>query len=312
MHKENNMEKIYDCVIVGGGPAGLTSAIYLARAGKKCLVLERETPGGQMVNTTLIENYPGFKSITGTDLSLAMKDQVESLGVKIVQSDVLSYDLHGEIKSLRTYMGLIQTKTVILALGASNRQLECQGERRYIGNGVSFCATCDGSLYANKTVAVVGGGNTAFTDVIYLSNICKKVYIIHRRDAFRADDILIKKVDELASANKVEYLLNTTIVDITGKEKVNAIDILNKLTGETKTLLIDGVFVAIGRTPDTALLQDLIELDSSGYIVTDSDMKTSLPGVFAAGDARVKKLRQIVTATSDGAIAALGVINYLN
>lgn len=306
------MEKIYDCVIVGGGPAGLTSAIYLARAGKKCLVLERETPGGQMVNTTLIENYPGFKSITGTDLSLAMKDQVESLGVKIVQSDVLSYDLHGEIKSLRTYMGLIQTKTVILALGASNRQLECQGERRYIGNGVSFCATCDGSLYANKTVAVVGGGNTAFTDVIYLSNICKKVYIIHRRDAFRADDILIKKVDELASANKVEYLLNTTIVDITGKEKVNAIDILNKLTGETKTLLIDGVFVAIGRTPDTALLQDLIELDSSGYIVTDSDMKTSLPGVFAAGDARVKKLRQIVTATSDGAIAALGVINYLN
>lgn len=306
------MEKIYDCVIVGGGPAGLTSAIYLARAGKKCLVLERETPGGQMVNTTLIENYPGFKSITGTDLSLAMKDQVESLGVKIVQSDVLSYDLHGEIKSLRTYMGLIQTKTVILALGASNRQLECQGERRYIGNGVSFCATCDGSLYANKTVAVVGGGNTAFTDVIYLSNICKKVYLIHRRDAFRADDILIKKVDELASANKVEYLLNTTIVDITGKEKVNAIDILNKLTGETKTLLIDGVFVAIGRTPDTALLQDLIELDSSGYIVTDSDMKTSLPGVFAAGDARVKKLRQIVTATSDGAIAALGVINYLN
>lgn len=306
------MEKIYDCVIVGGGPAGLTSAIYLARAGKKCLVLERETPGGQMVNTTLIENYPGFKSITGTDLSLAMKDQVESLGVKIVQSDVLSYDLHGEIKSLRTYMGLIQTKTVILALGASNRQLECQGERRYIGNGVSFCATCDGSLYANKTVAVVGGGNTAFTDVIYLSNICKKVYLIHRRDAFRADDILIKKVDELANANKVEYLLNTTIVDITGKEKVNAIDILNKLTGETKTLLIDGVFVAIGRTPDTALLQDLIELDSSGYIVTDSDMKTSLPGVFAAGDARVKKLRQIVTATSDGAIAALGVINYLN
>lgn len=306
------MEKIYDCVIVGGGPAGLTSAIYLARAGKKCLVLEREIPGGQMVNTTLIENYPGFKSITGTDLSLAMKDQVESLGVKIVQSDVLSYDLHGEIKSLRTYMGLIQTKTVILALGASNRQLECQGERRYIGNGVSFCATCDGSLYANKTVAVVGGGNTAFTDVIYLSNICKKVYLIHRRDAFRADDILIKKVDELASANKVEYLLNTTIVDITGKEKVNAIDILNKLTGETKTLLIDGVFVAIGRTPDTALLQDLIELDSSGYIVTDSDMKTSLPGVFAAGDARVKKLRQIVTATSDGAIAALGVINYLN
>lgn len=306
------MEKIYDCVIVGGGPAGLTSAIYLARAGKKCLVLEREIPGGQMVNTTLIENYPGFKSITGTDLSLAMKDQVESLGVKIVQSDVLSYDLHGEIKSLRTYMSLIQTKTVILALGASNRQLECQGERRYIGNGVSFCATCDGSLYANKTVAVVGGGNTAFTDVIYLSNICKKVYLIHRRDAFRADDILIKKVDELASANKVEYLLNTTIVDITGKEKVNAIDILNKLTGETKTLLIDGVFVAIGRTPDTALLQDLIELDSSGYIVTDSDMKTSLPGVFAAGDARVKKLRQIVTATSDGAIAALGVINYLN
>lgn len=306
------MEKIYDCVIVGGGPAGLTSAIYLARAGKKCLVLERETPGGQMVNTSLIENYPGFKSITGTDLSLAMKDQVESLGVKIVQSDVLSYDLHGEIKSLRTYMGLIQTKTVILALGASNRQLECQGERRYIGNGVSFCATCDGSLYANKTVAVVGGGNTAFTDVIYLSNICKKVYLIHRRDAFRADDILIKKVDELASANKVEYLLNTTIVDITGKEKVNAIDILNKLTGETKTLPIDGVFVAIGRTPDTALLQDLIELDSSGYIVTDSDMKTSLPGVFAAGDARVKKLRQIVTATSDGAIAALGVINYLN
>ncbi len=305
------MEKIYDTIIVGGGPAGLTAAIYLKRANADILVLERNIPGGQMVNTPLIENYPGFSKIDGVELSLAMKNQVESLGVEIMQTDVLDYELDKVIKTLKIYNGTLKAKTIILALGASSKQVECNGEQKFIGRGVSYCATCDGALYSGKTVAVVGGGNSAFTDCLYLANMCKKVYLIHRRDAFRADKVLEAQVRNLEKTGKVEFVLNSTVSEINGNTNVESITITNKLTNKNKSLSVSAIFVAIGRTPDTLLLNGKINLTDGGYIKTDENMLTSVPGVFAAGDCREKNFRQIVTATSDGAIASLGVIKHL-
>lgn len=306
------MEKVYDTIIVGGGPAGLTAAIYLARANKNVLVLERGIPGGQMVNTPLIENYPGFKKVDGVTLSLEMKAQVEDLGVEIRQTDVLEYNLKGDIKTIKTYKETLSAKTVILALGASSKQVDCEGEQKFIGRGVSYCATCDGSLYKNKDVAVVGGGNTAFTDCIYLSDICRKVYLIHRRDAFRADKVLEDKVRNLVKSGKVEFVLNSTVTSIQGTNSVESISVTNKITSEVINIPVSALFVAIGRSPDTSLLSNQIQLDASGYIITDQTMQTSIAGVFAAGDCRNTLLRQIVTATSDGAIAAITALTYLN
>lgn len=305
------MSKIYDTIIVGGGPAGLTAAIYLKRANKNVIVLERNIPGGQMVNTSIIENYPGFEKIDGVTLSLAMKDQVEKLGVEIVQTDVLEYDLTSPVKTIKTYNNKLQAKTVILALGASSKQIECPGEQKFMGRGVSYCATCDGSLYQNKTVAVVGGGNTAFTECIYLSNLCKKVYLIHRRDAFRADKVLENEVMQLVKNKKIELVLNSTVTSIDGTNKLESISITNKISGSTTVLPIDGLFVAIGRTPDTNLLSNQLNLTTNGYIITDSNMQTNIKGVYAAGDCREKQLRQIVTATNDGAIAAINIISSI-
>lgn len=305
------MEKIYDTIIVGGGPAGLTAAIYLARANKSVLVLERNIPGGQMVNTPIIENYPGFEKIDGVSLALNMKAQVEKLDVEIKQTDVLRYNLQGKIKQIFTYNDTLSAKTIILALGASNKQLECKNEQKFLGRGVSYCATCDGSLFSGKEVAVVGGGNTAFTDVVYLSDICKKVYLIHRRDEFRADKVLISQVEKLAKSGKVEFILNSTVSAINGDNSVISININNKITDQNTVLPISALFIAIGRTPDTSLLSGQINLTSNGYIITDENMQTNIPGVFAAGDCRDKNLRQIVTATSDGAISSLSALTYL-
>lgn len=305
------MEKIYDTIIVGGGPAGLTAAIYLARANKSVLVLERNIPGGQMVNTPIIENYPGFEKIDGVSLALKMKAQVEKLDVEIKQTDVLRYNLQGKIKQIFTYNDTLSAKTIILALGASNKQLECKNEQKFLGRGVSYCATCDGSLFSGKEVAVVGGGNTAFTDVVYLSDICKKVYLIHRRDEFRADKVLISQVEKLAKSGKVEFILNSTVSAINGDNRVISININNKITDQNTVLPISALFIAIGRTPDTSLLSGQINLTSNGYIITDENMQTNIPGVFAAGDCRDKNLRQIVTATSDGAISSLSALTYL-
>lgn len=305
------MGKIYDTIIVGGGPAGLTAAIYLARANKSVLVLERNIPGGQMVNTPIIENYPGFEKIDGVSLALNMKAQVEKLDVEIKQTDVLRYNLQGKIKQIFTYNDTLSAKTIILALGASNKQLECKNEQKFLGRGVSYCATCDGSLFSGKEVAVVGGGNTAFTDVVYLSDICKKVYLIHRRDEFRADKVLISQVEKLAKSGKVEFILNSTVSAINGDNHVISININNKITEQNTVLPISALFIAIGRTPDTSLLSGQINLTPNGYIITDENMQTNIPGVFAAGDCRDKNLRQIVTATSDGAISSLSALTYL-
>lgn len=303
---------VYDIIIVGGGPAGLTSAIYGLRAGKKVLVIERFMPGGQVALTKEIKNYPGYESIDGFVLATNMFNQATSLGMELITSDVLDYEFNGEIKKVKTYEGTFEGKTVILCLGASAKELELENEKRFLGRGVSYCATCDGNFFKDKTVAVVGGGNTAFEDVIYLSNLAKKVYLIHRRDAFRGDYASLEKLNTLAKDNsKLEYVLNSTIVNLCGTEKLESIKVENKLTKEIQTLDVEGVFVAIGRKPDTDLVKDKISLDDKGYIITDADMKTNIDGVYAAGDVRQKTLRQIVTACSDGAIAVLSALTYL-
>ena len=302
---------MYDIIIVGGGPAGLTASIYALRAKKSVLLIERYTPGGQVAQTGKIENYPGFKSIDGMDLASLMFDQATSLGLETVFSDVLDYDLLGKIKKVKTYDGEFEAKTVILALGAVARQLDVENEKKFIGRGVSYCATCDGNFFKNKDVAVVGGGNTSFEDCLYLSDIVNKIYLIHRRDEFRGDRHTLEKLYKLEQEDKIEFILNSTVKALNGKDKLESIVVENKLNKTNREIVVDGLFVAIGRRPDTSLLQDRLNLDENGYIITDENMKTNIDGVYAIGDVRKKRLRQIVTACSDGALASVDIIDYI-
>ncbi len=302
---------MYDIIIVGGGPAGLTASIYALRAKKSVLLIERYAPGGQVAQTGKIENYPGFKSIDGMDLASLMFDQATSLGLETVFSDVLDYDLLGKIKKVKTYDGEFEAKTVILALGAVARQLDVENEKKFIGRGVSYCATCDGNFFKNKDVAVVGGGNTSFEDCLYLSDIVNKIYLIHRRDEFRGDRHTLEKLYKLEQEDKIEFILNSTVKALNGKDKLESIVVENKLNKTNREIVVDGLFVAIGRRPDTSLLQDRLNLDENGYIITDENMKTNIDGVYAIGDVRKKRLRQIVTACSDGALASVDIIDYI-
>ena len=305
---------MYDIIIIGGGPAGLTASIYALRARKSVLLIEKMVVGGQVTQTNEIENYPGFEKITGPELSMKMFEQAEKLGLQTVFSDVKTLSLVGDVKTVETFDGTFEAKTVILAMGAVARQLDIDSEREYMGRGVSYCATCDGNFYRDKIVAVVGGGNSSVGEAIYLSNIAKKVYLIHRRESFRANESDLQKVRALAEGEnaKIEILTNTTVKDIEGNGKVESIILTNLSEKTEKEVAVDGVFVAIGRRPDTAILQDVITLDESGYILTDEEMHTNVAGVFAAGDVRKKGLKQIVTACSDGAIAATEAIEMLN
>ncbi len=304
---------MYDLIIVGGGPAGLTAAIYALRAGLKVLLIERLMPGGQVAQTTKIENYPGFESIDGLELAMKMHVQAEKLGLEIEYADVLEYSIDGEIKKIKTYSNVFEAKSVILALGASAKQLNVANEKKYIGRGLSYCATCDGSFFKDKVVAIVGGGNTSLEDCIYLSGIVKKVYLIHRRDTFRGEHANVANFNRLLNSenSNVTQILNSTVVELFGENKLEGLVLENKINGEKTKLELDGLFVAIGRKPDTELLKDVIELNSNGYIVTDEKMATNIKGVFAAGDVREKSLRQIVTACSDGAIAAISAFEFI-
>lgn len=304
---------MYDLIIVGGGPAGLTAAIYALRAGLKVLLIERLMPGGQVAQTTKIENYPGFESIDGLELAMKMHVQAEKLGLEIEYADVLEYSIDGEIKKIKTYSNVFEAKSVILALGASAKQLNVANEKKYIGRGLSYCATCDGSFFKDKVVAIVGGGNTSLEDCIYLSGIVKKVYLIHRRDTFRGEHANVANFNRLLNSenSNVTQILNSTVVELFGENKLEGLVLENKINGEKTKLELDGLFVAIGRKPDTELLKDVIELNSNGYIVTDEKMATNIKGVFAAGDVREKCLRQIVTACSDGAIAAISAFEFI-
>lgn len=303
---------MYDVIIIGGGPAGLTAGIYSCRAGLKTLIIERLMPGGQVGLTSKVENYPGFISIDGVELAMKMHEHATSVGCEFEFGEVISLDINGKIKTIKTHTKEYQSKTVLLCLGASAKQLNVKGEKSFLGKGLSYCATCDGSLYKDKTVAIVGGGNTSLEDCIYLSGIVKKVYLIHRRDTFRGQETLVKTLNATNLANNnIQQVLNSRVTEIIGKDKIEGIEIENLVNNQTEKIDIDGLFVAIGRKPDTEIISNIVNLDENGYIITDEKMKTNIDGVFACGDVRQKKLRQIVTACSDGAIAGISAFEYI-
>ena len=298
---------MYDIIIIGAGPAGLTSAIYALRANKKVLILEAKSYGGQIINTLDIENYPANMHISGFDLATNLFNQVKELGGVIKMEKVLNIK-NLDDKEVITNKDTYKTHTIIIATGNENRKLGIPNEDKLIGKGISYCATCDGAFYKGKDVAIVGGGNTAIEDALYLSNIANIVYLIHRRDAFRAD---MKTVLELKEKHNVKFIYNSNVTKLNMKEKLESIEITNN-DGEIKTLKVDGLFVAIGRLPSNEAFKDLLSLDESGYVIANENCHTNIPGIFVAGDIRVKELRQLVTATSDGAIAAFEAIKYLN
>ena len=303
---------MYDIIIIGGGPAGLTASIYALRAKKSVLLIERYAPGGQVAQTGKIENYPGFKSIDGLELSNLMFEQVSDLGLETIYTDVIKYDLLGKVKKVETYDGTFECKAVVLALGAVARQLDVENEKKFIGKGISYCATCDGNFFKDKNVAVVGGGNTSFEDCLYLADIVNKIYLIHRRDEFRGDKHTLLKLKEFEKVGKIEFVLNSVVKALNGEDKLISVVVENKIDKTLREIPVDGLFVAIGRRPDTSLIQDIITLDENGYIITDENMRTNIDGVYAVGDVRQKRLRQIVTACSDGAISAVDIIDYIS
>ena len=294
---------VYDILILGGGPAGLTAALYAKRAGVSVLVLEKTIYGGQVINTPTVENYPGIASITGVDLAMALHDQVTGLGVEVRMEEPTSCQLDTDPKVVTTSRGSYEAKTVILANGVKRRQLGCPGEERLAGRGVSYCATCDGAFFQGKVTAIVGGGNTALEDALFLANHCTTVHLIHRRDAFRGSAILVQAVEE---RENIVLHYDTVVEEIQGENKVESLRLKNVQTGEETALAADGVFVAVGLMPDNEAFAGQVELDKAGYIVAGEDCRTSQPGVYAAGDTRTKAVRQIVTAAADGAVAALG------
>ncbi|MCX8130945.1 MAG: thioredoxin-disulfide reductase [Clostridia bacterium] len=301
---------MYDVIIIGGGPAGLTSAIYSSRAGLDTLLIEKKFPGGQMATTSQMENYPGFKEpISGAELAMHMEDQAKHFGVKIIYEDVIDTVLDTVTKTIKTSNALYQCKAVILCMGAYPRLLGLPGEKRLTGSGVSYCATCDGAFFKNMTVAVVGGGDTAAEDALYLSRFCSKVYLIHRRDTLRAAKVL---QNAMFTNSKVEFIWNSVIEDIYGKFSVEGLQLRNLRTDEVFDVQVDGLFVAVGNIPSTNLVKGKVELNQWGYIVTDENMQTNIFGVFAAGDIREKPLRQVITAASDGATAAYSAERYIS
>lgn len=299
----------YDLVIVGGGPAGLTAGIYAARAKVQALIIERALAGGKLTSVDLIENYPGFpEPISGAELSSRMEEQVRRLGVPIKNADVAEVKVLPDGFVLRTRDEEITAKTVIWATGSGPSPLGVPGEDRLRGRGVSYCAICDGFFFRDQEVAVVGGGDSAVQEALYLTRFVKKVYLIHRRDTFRATPILL---EQLEANPKIEKIVNTVVKEIKGEERVTGLELEEVTTGKQSFLPVSGVFIYVGVKPASHLVQDLVDLDRHGYIITDEKMATRTPGLFAAGDVRQKPLRQIVTAVADGAIAAMSAERYL-
>lgn len=298
---------MYDIIIIGAGPAGLTAGIYARRASKKVLILEALTYGGQIINTLDIENYPAAPHIDGYDFATKLYEQTKELGAEIVFEKAIDIKNNDDYKEVITKNNNYKGKTIIIATGAENRKLKLDREDELVGKGVSYCATCDGGFYKDKDVAVVGGGNTAIEDAIYLSDIAKKVYLIHRRDEFRAENELL---NELKSKDNVEFILNSTVTKLIGDEKLESIEINTK--EDIKTIYVSAIFIAVGRVPENQNFAKLINLDNNGYVIADESCHTNIDGIFVAGDNRIKSLRQLVTATSDGAVAATEAIKYIN
>ena len=303
------MEKIYDMIIVGGGPGGYTAALYGARAGLDVLLLERLSAGGQMNLTGQIDNYPGFpEGIDGFMLSMNMQQQAERFGAKSKYAEVLELQLDGEVKIVRTNEGEYRAGTVVISTGANPRQLGVDRENAMIGRGVGYCAHCDGGFYRGKTVAVVGGGNSAAAEALHLSRIAKEVILIHRRDSLRATQIYHKPLME---APNIRFLWDSEVEQLLGEDLLEGIQVRNLKNGEVQKVEVQGLFVSIGRKPATDLVKDQLTLDGAGYIMAGESTKTNIPGVYAVGDVRTKELRQIVTAVADGAMAAHMAAEYL-
>ena len=299
---------MYDVIVIGAGPAGLASSLYLRRAGKKILVLEANSYGGQIINTLDIENYPGEMHISGFDLIEKINKQVEEQGVKITFEKVLKIKNGQNKKIVITSKNTYEALSIIIATGSQNRKLGLNNEKELIGRGISYCATCDGNFYQNKDVLVVGGGNTAIEDALYLANITKKVYLVHRRDTFRAD---FKSIQLLKEKKNVEFIYQSNVTKINGKDKLESVEITNN-QGEKKVIKIDGLFIAIGQVPQNECFKNTIKVDDNGYVLAKENCHTNKKGIFVAGDVRRKSLRQLVTAISDGAVAATEAIKYLD
>ena len=288
---------MYDIIVVGGGPAGMTAAIYARRANKKVLVFEGKACGGQILNATEVDNYPGFESISGFDLSQNMYNQALKLGAEFKFEMVKKITAD---KKVITDNGEYQAKAIILATGAENRRLNIVEEADYIGRGISYCATCDGNFYKGKDVAVVGGGNTALEDALYLSNLCNKVYLIHRRDQFRGED---KYVEQIKLNDNIELILNSQVVDLIGEEHLEKVTVKNN-DESTRTIDVSGLFIAVGQQPRNEMFADVVEIDEKGYIKAHDEVYTNVEGIYVAGDTRNKVLKQLTTAVSDGSLAA--------
>lgn len=300
---------MYEVLIIGAGPAGMTAAIYAARAGYKTAILEHGVPGGQAATTDMIENYPGFpEGISGPELMMKFFEQTQTFGVEMIYEQVQSLDVSGEIKKVVTDKQTIEAKTVVIASGAKPRTLGVANEGRLRGRGVSYCATCDGFFFRDQPVAVVGGGDTAVEEAMYLTKMCASVTLIHRRDELRAN----KLAQSRAFANEKLHIMYDTVVDeIVGEDKVTQLKLRNKKTDETSTLDVNGVFIFVGYLPNASFLPAELEVDAQGYIITDEEMATNVPGVFAVGDVRQKKLRQVTTAVGDGGTVMHAIEDYL-
>lgn len=296
---------MYDIIIVGAGPSGLTSAIYGRRALKKVLVLECLSYGGQIINTLKIDNYPGMPGVSGFDYATKVYNQAKDLGSEIKYEKVIDI-IDGNIKEVITNKGSYKCKTIILATGCDSRKLGVDREEELTGKGVSYCATCDGAFYKDKDVAVVGGGNTALEDALYLTDVCHKVYLIHRRDEFRADDYLVNK---LKGKDNVEFILNSNVTKLNG-DVLKSIEVTNN--DNVKVIDVSGLFIAVGKVPENENFRKIIKLNKNGYIEAKEDCHTNIDGIYAAGDVRVKNVRQLVTAEADGAVAAMEAIKYIN
>ncbi len=298
---------MYDIIIVGGGPAGLTAALYGLRAEKSVLLLEKTGLGGQIALSHRVENFPGIAQMSGFDFVETLSAQVKALGGEILYEDVVKIS-GDDIKIVTTQSGKHKAKAVILATGVKNRLLGAEGESKLVGRGVSFCAVCDGNFYRKKIVAVIGGGNTALQDAAHLAEICEKVYLIHRRDEFRAEESLVKR---LKKHSNIEYLLSTTVERFCGEDRLSGLDLVSVRTGERKHIEVSGAFVAVGQIPQNENFKDLITLTNGGYIMAGENCITSAKGIFVAGDCREKSVRQLTTAVGDGSVAALAAVEYI-
>ena len=299
---------MYDIGIVGGGTAGMTAAIYGQRAGKKTIIIEGGNFGGQITSSPNVENYPGIASVSGSEFSMNLLDQAMKLGAETVVEKVTGIRSEDGIKVIETTGGAYPCRSVILATGVTHRHLGLADEERLTGAGVSYCATCDGAFFRGRDVAVIGGGSTALQDAEFLSNYCNKVYLVHRRDEFRGEDSIVKR---LSTKENVEFVLSAVVKKILGENVVEGLILTNKKTGEDFRLDVAGECIAVGQIPQNEIFADVVKLDGSGFILAAEDCLTSAPGIFAAGDCRTKEVRQLTTAAADGAVAALAACKYI-